>query len=52
MKITAVDVTRDAQPGAGGPEILVIDVATGEGVDDPGPGLTLDAESAAQHRVE
>lgn len=52
MKITAVDVTCDAQRGAGGPEIRVIDVATGEGIDGPGPGLTLDAESAAQHRME
>lgn len=52
MKITAVDVTRDAQPGAGGPGMLVLDVATDEGVDGPGPGLTLDAESAAQHLVE
>lgn len=48
MKITAVDVTGDAQPVAGGREILVIDVATDEGVDGPAPGLT---ECAAQRGV-
>lgn len=48
MKTTAVAVTRDARPGARGPEILVIDVATDEGVESP---LTRDAEFAAQHRV-
>lgn len=52
MKIAAVDVTCGPQPSAGGRAILVIDAATNEGVAaGPGAGLTLDAESAAQHRV-
>ena len=36
MKITTVDVTRYAQQGASNPEILVVDVATDDGIEGRG----------------